>query len=219
MKPLVLIVEDEEDMLLGLQHNLEFEGYRTLTAKSGRAGLEKALTGTADLILLDVMLPGLSGFDVLKQLREAGSKTPVLMLTARGDDVDRIVGLDLGADDYLPKPFNPRELLARVKAILRRTTEPESDEPAELTVGALRVNLRRREAWLGAESGSQRILDAMRKGTRVPEISAARTTLGAEGIRVGFFLQLGYLGEHRVCGRPHSGRLHEQLHGGHGVSG
>jgi two-component system response regulator CpxR len=98
---------------------------------------------------LDVLLPGLSVFDVLKQLRESGSRTPVLMLTARGDDVDRIVGLDLGADDYLPKPFNPRELLARVKAILRRTTEPAAEEVAEITVGKLRANLPRREAWLG----------------------------------------------------------------------
>lgn len=119
---------------------------------SGIQGLRSAQRENYDLIILDVMLPGLSGFDVLKQLREAGSKTPVLMLTARGDDVDRIVGLDLGADDYLPKPFNPRELLARVKAILRRTNEPESDEPAELTVGDLRVNLRRREAWLGEQA-------------------------------------------------------------------
>ena len=93
---------------------------------TGSKGLRNAQRENYDLIILDVMLPGLSGFDVLKQLRESGSRTPVLMLTARGDDVDRIVGLDLGADDYLPKPFNPRELLARVNAILRRTTESEA---------------------------------------------------------------------------------------------
>src|SRR5262245_54387062 len=124
------------------------EGIELTTVPSGIQGLRNAQRENYDLIVLDVMLPGLSGFDVLKQLRESGSRTPVLMLTARGDDVDRIVGLDMGADDYLPKPFNPRELLARIKAILRRTIESESDEPIELAVGKLRVHLRRREAWL-----------------------------------------------------------------------
>src|SRR5688572_30915007 len=124
------------------------EGLELTGMPSGIQGLRSAQRESYDLIILDVMLPGLSGFDVLKQLRESGSSTPVLMLTARGDDVDRIVGLDLGADDYLPKPFNPRELLARIKAILRRTSEGESEEPVEIAVGKLRANLRRREAWL-----------------------------------------------------------------------
>jgi two-component system response regulator CpxR len=124
------------------------EGIELTAVASGITGLRNAQRENYDLIILDVMLPGLSGFDVLKQLRETGAKTPVLMLTARGDDVDRIVGLDLGADDYLSKPYNPRELLARVKAILRRTADADSDEPQELAVGQLRVNLLRREAWL-----------------------------------------------------------------------
>jgi two-component system response regulator CpxR len=128
------------------------EGIELTTVASGVQGLRQAQRENYDLIILDVMLPGLSGFDVLKQLRESGAKTPVLMLTARGDDVDRIVGLDLGADDYLPKPFNPRELLARVKAILRRTSEDEQNDVVELTVGQLRVNLPRREAWLGDQA-------------------------------------------------------------------
>jgi two-component system response regulator CpxR len=148
----LLIIDDDLRLAEMLAEYLAPEGLHLTTVASGIQGLRDAQREDYDLIVLDVMLPGLSGFDVLKQLRESGSRTPVLMLTARGDDVDRIVGLDMGADDYLPKPFNPRELLARIKAILRRTSEPESDEPVELTVGPLRVHLRRREAWLGEQS-------------------------------------------------------------------
>ena len=148
----LLIIDDDVRLAEMLTEYLAPEGIELTSVASGIQGLRSAQRENYDLIILDVMLPGLSGFDVLKQLREAGVKTPVLMLTARGDDVDRIVGLDLGADDYLPKPFNPRELLARVKAILRRTSEPEGDEPVEISVGDLRVNLRRREAWLGESS-------------------------------------------------------------------
>ncbi|HEX5418743.1 MAG TPA: response regulator transcription factor, partial [Gammaproteobacteria bacterium] len=108
-------------------------------------------TNEFDLIVLDVMLPGLSGFEVLRQLRESGSSTPVLMLTARGDDVDRIVGLEMGADDYLPKPFNPRELLARIKAVLRRVGDGGEEEVSELQIGPLRAQLQRREAWLDGQ--------------------------------------------------------------------
>jgi two-component system response regulator CpxR len=144
----VLVVDDSPATRYSTSRVLRQGGFTVIEAASGLEALRRSQE-SPDLIILDVMLPGLSGFDVLKQLREAGVKTPVLMLTARGDDVDRIVGLDLGADDYLPKPFNPRELLARVKAILRRTTEPDGDEPVEVAVGDLRVNLRRREAWLG----------------------------------------------------------------------
>lgn len=145
----LLIIDDDVRLTEMLAEYLTPEGIELTTVASGIQGLRNAQRENYDLIILDVMLPGLSGFDVLKQLREAGSNAPVLMLTARGDDVDRIVGLDLGADDYLPKPFNPRELLARIRAILRRTSEAEADAPVELTVGDLRVNLRRREAWLG----------------------------------------------------------------------
>jgi two-component system response regulator CpxR len=147
----LLIIDDDVRLAEMLAEYLAPEGIELTGVASGIQGLRSAQRENFDLIILDVMLPGLSGFDVLKQLREAGSKTPVLMLTARGDDVDRIVGLDLGADDYLAKPFNPRELLARVKAIMRRTAEPDGDGPAELSVGDLKVNLRRREAWLGEQ--------------------------------------------------------------------
>jgi two-component system response regulator CpxR len=145
----LLMIDDDVRLAEMLVEYLAPEGIELTTVASGVQGLRQAQRENYDL---DVMLPGLSGFDVLKQLRESGAKTPVLMLTARGDDVDRIVGLDLGADDYLPKPFNPRELLARVKAILRRTSEDEQDDVVELTVGQLRVNLPRREAWLGDQA-------------------------------------------------------------------
>ena len=145
----LLIIDDDVRLGEMLAEYLATEGIDLTIVASGIQGLRDAQRESYDLIILDVMLPGLSGFDVLKQLRESGAKTPVLMLTARGDDVDRIVGLDLGADDYLAKPFNPRELLARIKAILRRTSETEADVPDELAVGSLKVNLRRREAWLG----------------------------------------------------------------------
>jgi len=144
----LLIIDDDVRLSEMLVEYLAPEGIELTAVASGVAGLRNAQRENFDLIILDVMLPGLSGFDVLKQLRETGAKTPVLMLTARGDDVDRIIGLDLGADDYLPKPFNPRELLARIKAILRRTAETDSDQPMEVSVGDLRVNLPRREAWI-----------------------------------------------------------------------
>src|SRR5690606_7095246 len=147
----VLIIDDDTRLTEMLSEYLAPEGLTLTAAATGSVGLREAQTGEHDLIVLDVMLPGLSGFEVLRQLRESGSNTPVLMLTARGDDVDRIVGLEMGADDYLPKPFNPRELLARIKAILRRTVESEQDDVTELSIGPLRAHLQRREAWLNEE--------------------------------------------------------------------
>lgn len=115
----VLIVDDDIELCALLQEFLEREGFRVTPEHNGARGLDLAAAGGFDLIVLDLMLPGLDGFSLLKRLR-ARSRVPVLMLTARGEDEDRIVGLDLGADDYLAKPFNPRELLARIRAILRR---------------------------------------------------------------------------------------------------
>jgi len=145
----LLIIDDDVDLARMLSEYLAPEGIDLTTASTGSQGLTQARSQEFDLIILDVMLPGLSGFDVLKQYRESGGKTPVLMLTARGDDVDRIVGLEMGADDYLPKPFNPRELLARVKAVLRRTVESDDESPATLQVGPILADLRRREARVG----------------------------------------------------------------------
>jgi two-component system alkaline phosphatase synthesis response regulator PhoP len=117
----ILIVEDEPDMVLGLKDNFEFEGYEVLTAADGLGGLERARTQKPDLIILDIMLPKLSGLEVCKSLRGEGFEGPIIMLTARGQEIDKVVGLELGADDYVTKPFSIRELLARVRAILRRT--------------------------------------------------------------------------------------------------
>jgi two-component system alkaline phosphatase synthesis response regulator PhoP len=117
----ILIVEDEPDMVLGLKDNFEFEGYEVITAGDGAVGLEKARTLKPDLVILDIMLPVLSGLEVCKALRGEGFEAPIVMLTARGQEIDKVVGLELGADDYVTKPFSIRELLARVRAILRRT--------------------------------------------------------------------------------------------------
>jgi two-component system alkaline phosphatase synthesis response regulator PhoP len=117
----ILVVEDEPDMVLGLKDNFEFEGYEVLTAPDGAAGLERARSDKPDLVILDIMLPKLSGLEVCKALRGEGFEAPIIMLTARGQEIDKVVGLELGADDYVTKPFSIRELLARVRAILRRT--------------------------------------------------------------------------------------------------
>jgi DNA-binding response OmpR family regulator len=117
----ILIVEDEPDMVLGLKDNFEFEGYEVLTASDGQTGLERARTQKPDLLVLDIMLPKLSGLEVCKTLRGEGFEAPIVMLTARGQEIDKVVGLELGADDYVTKPFSIRELLARVRAVLRRS--------------------------------------------------------------------------------------------------
>jgi two-component system alkaline phosphatase synthesis response regulator PhoP len=117
----ILVVEDEPDMVLGLKDNFEFEGYEVVTASDGATGLERARSVKPDLVILDIMLPKLSGLEVCKTLRGEGFAAPIIMLTARGQEIDKVVGLELGADDYVTKPFSIRELLARVRAILRRT--------------------------------------------------------------------------------------------------
>jgi two-component system alkaline phosphatase synthesis response regulator PhoP len=117
----ILVVDDEPDMVLGLKDNFEFEGHEVLTAADGVTGLEKARAHKPDLIVLDIMMPKLSGLEVCKTLRSEGFEGPIIMLTARGQEIDKVVGLELGADDYVTKPFSIRELLARVRAILRRS--------------------------------------------------------------------------------------------------
>lgn len=117
----ILVIEDEPSMRMGLQDNLEFDGYTVDVAEEGDKGLKKILSNRYDLILLDVMLPNLSGFDVCKTVRHKGITTPIILLTAKGEELDKVRGLELGADDYITKPFSLRELLARVKAVLRRT--------------------------------------------------------------------------------------------------
>ncbi len=134
----ILIVEDEPNMLLGLKHNLEFEGYHIETAETGPNGLAKGMQKSYHLILLDVMLPGISGFDVCKQLRNSGVETPIIMLTSKAEELDKVLGLELGADDYITKPFSVRELLARIKAVLRR--KPSSLSPATGSIGKLKID-------------------------------------------------------------------------------
>jgi len=126
----VLIIDDDEELCDLVSEYLTVEGFETTSVHDGEVGLDRALSGEYDLAILDVMLPKINGFDVLRNLR-AKSGLPVLMLTARGDDMERIVGLEIGADDYLPKPFNPRELVARLRAILRRASDDGDPAPAE----------------------------------------------------------------------------------------
>ncbi|MDA1347830.1 MAG: response regulator transcription factor [Chloroflexi bacterium] len=134
----VLIVEDEENLAEALRYNLEREGYNVLTARDGDSGVSTSRRAKPDLVLLDVMLPKLDGFEVCRILRRETS-TPIIMLTARGEEVDRIVGLELGADDYVTKPFSMRELLVRIRNILRRSGPTEA--PERLRAGSLDVNL------------------------------------------------------------------------------
>lgn len=131
----ILIIEDEPSMLSGLHDNLEFEGYAVNIANRGDDGLAKILKESYDLILLDVMLPGISGFDILKQCRGKGITTPIIMLTAKAEELDKVLGLEFGADDYITKPFSFEELLLRIKAILRRVNDVPSQEVIEFNIG------------------------------------------------------------------------------------
>jgi two-component system response regulator CpxR len=135
----ILLIDDDVELCSMLTEYLGKNGFRVRTAHRGDTGLKAALQRPWSLILLDVMLPGMDGFEVLRRIR-AESSVIVLLLTARGEDVDRIVGLEIGADDYLPKPFNPRELLARMRAVLRRTASPSSAQAEALSVGDLELD-------------------------------------------------------------------------------
>ena len=123
----ILIIEDEESILMALEDNLRLEGYEVSSAKDGQLGLSMAEEQGYDLIILDIMLPKMDGFEICKQLRQEGIMTPILMLTAKGQEIDKILGLELGADDYVTKPYSPRELLARVKALLRRAKQTQKE--------------------------------------------------------------------------------------------
>jgi DNA-binding response OmpR family regulator len=141
----ILIIEDDERILMGLEDDLGMEGYKVATARDGLQGFEMAKEKNYDLIILDIMLPTMSGLEVCKQLRQAKVATPVLMLTAKSQEVDIVLGLELGADDYVTKPFSPRELLARIKALLRRTNHHHSDE-AFYHAGDLEIDFKKYEA-------------------------------------------------------------------------
>lgn len=143
--PKVLIIEDERDLVTGLKDNFEFEGYQVSAAFDGEAGLESALKERPDLILLDVMLPRMNGLDVCRRLRRQGVEAPIIMLTARSAELDKVVGLEVGADDYITKPFSLREVLARVRAALRRASGLIADlETFEF--GKICLNFRKHQA-------------------------------------------------------------------------
>jgi DNA-binding response OmpR family regulator len=145
--PRILIVEDEPDLLRGLELNIKSDGYIVLTAQRGDEAVACALRERPDLVLLDVMLPGMNGFDVCRELRRSAFDGPIIMLTARGDEVDRVVGLEIGADDYVTKPFGVRELLARIRVRLRRHTLAEPT--AVLRFDDVEVNFDKYEASRG----------------------------------------------------------------------
>ncbi len=164
----ILVVEDDPAILRGLADNLKFESHEVLTAGDGETGYRLVREKKPDLIVLDLMLPKLSGYEVCRRLRDEGVTTPILMLTARGEETDRVVGLDLGADDYVTKPFSVRELLARVRALLRRTHPPKT-LPDQLSFDDVVVDFRRYEVRKGGKP-----LEMTRKEFGVLRLLASR---------------------------------------------
>jgi len=149
--PTILVVDDEPNIVELARLYLRSEGYQVEAASDGREALEKIAALHPSLVVLDLMMPEVDGWEVTRRLRESDTRIPIIMLTAKGDDADKIVGLDMGADDYLAKPFNPRELVSRVRAVLRRTQEPDRATRV-LTVGNVRVDLGRREVTVGGKA-------------------------------------------------------------------
>ena len=164
----ILVVEDDPAILRGLADNLRYESYEVLTAADGETGYRLLREERPDLVILDLMLPKLSGYEVCRKVREEGIATPILMLTARGEETDRVVGLDLGADDYVTKPFSVRELLARIRAVLRRV-QPAGSWPDELRFDEVAVDFRKYEA-----SRAGQTVEMTRKEFHVLRMLAAR---------------------------------------------
>ncbi|HEY6248152.1 MAG TPA: response regulator transcription factor [Pyrinomonadaceae bacterium] len=149
-KTRILIVEDEPAMVQGLRDNFEYEGYEVISAADGVDGLNRAMADQPDLVVLDVMMPKMSGLDVCKQLKARKPSMPIIMLTARGQEIDKVVGLELGADDYVTKPFSIRELMARVKAVLRRAS-PQAANAEVYRFSDVEVNVRSNEVLRGGQ--------------------------------------------------------------------
>jgi two-component system, OmpR family, alkaline phosphatase synthesis response regulator PhoP len=151
----VLVVDDEQHIITLLQYNLEQNGFQVITAMDGEEGRDLAISHNPDFIVLDLMLPKLDGIEVCKQLRQQKLSTPILMLTAKGDEFDKVLGLELGADDYMTKPFSPREVIARIKAILRRTQISNDQQEAEdkdfIKIADLKIFPERYEAFFADE--------------------------------------------------------------------
>jgi two-component system KDP operon response regulator KdpE len=147
----ILVVDDEKRMVRFIQLNLEQDGFQVVTAYNGEEALDQVRTQLPDLVLLDIMMPDIDGFQVLEKIREV-STVPVIMLTAKGEEDDRVRGLELGADDYITKPFSPRELVSRIKAVLRRTKSFQEDQEDVIEVdGRLTIDFSRREVWVEGE--------------------------------------------------------------------
>ena len=143
----ILVVEDEPGMQMGIKDNLEFEGYQVHAADDGEQGLSLLLENKYDLIVLDVMLPKMSGFELCRTIRKKGFQLPVILLTAKSEEIDKVRGLELGADDYITKPFSLREFLARVKAVLRRNPHTKEQNQCITTIGKLDVNFQHYQAF------------------------------------------------------------------------
>lgn len=152
MSKKIFIVDDEKSIVTLLTYNMEKAGYETDVAYDGNEAITMAMTNQYDLIILDVMLPGVDGLEVCKTLRQNKVETPILILTAREDEFDKVLGLELGADDYITKPFSPREIVARVKAILRRARQPLSEEYTAIEIGELTIYPDKYEATLKGQS-------------------------------------------------------------------
>lgn len=209
----LLLVDDDVELTAMLSEYLATEGFETLAVHDGEAALGRMEQGGIDVVVLDVMLPRLSGFDVLRRLRER-SRVPVLMLTARGDDVDRIVGLEIGADDYLPKPFNPRELVARLRAVLRRAQghDMAAGEP-RITASDLVLDARVREVTrageqVGLTSTEFRVLEVLLRhaGTVVSKEQLSNDALGRELTRYDRSLDMHISNLRRKLGAGPGGR-------------
>ena len=144
---IILIIEDDISILRGLKDNLTFEGYSVLSSADGQEGLQIALEKHVDLLLLDIMLPGMNGYEICRRLKKEKPELPIIMITARGSEMDKVGGLDLGADDYLTKPFSIPELLARIRAVLRRST-PDQNEIEKYSFGEITLNFKKFQAFM-----------------------------------------------------------------------
>jgi DNA-binding response OmpR family regulator len=152
MKKRILVIEDEASLRMAIRDELEFEGFEASVVEDGIAGLDRILAEDPDLVILDLMLPGKSGFEICREVRGRGMDTPIIMLTARAQEVDRVKGLELGADDYVIKPFSLAELVARIRAVLRRTQATNRAEETEiLRIGELRLDVRKQEAFVSGK--------------------------------------------------------------------
>jgi DNA-binding response OmpR family regulator len=146
----ILIIEDDVSILRGLKDNLEYEGYRVITETNGKEGLNQAIGKEIDLLLLDIMLPGMNGYEICRKVRNEKKNLPIIMLTARGSEMDKVSGLDIGADDYITKPFSLPELLARIRAAFRRL-EDEPDDLEDYSFGNIRLDFKKMQAFTGEQ--------------------------------------------------------------------